>query len=214
MQYIVPLRRSNSAVNYNPLLQADFKKTNEFFIYQKRIIWYYQYENAKKKYITFLDERLRVDEEQDYLQRMKEEQEGYTREDYTQKLHKFGTLTIAHSSKLSQTAEQLYGIYKQRNEIEVMFDAYKNFLEADKTYMQNRFVLEGWLFVNFLAMIAYYKLFDRLRDAKLLHKYSPRDIIEIAKAIHQIRIRGTWHKAEITKKTKDIFKKIKIDRLT
>ncbi|GHU20343.1 hypothetical protein FACS189472_11520 [Alphaproteobacteria bacterium] len=63
-------------------------------------------------------------------------------------------------------------------------------------------------------MIAYYKLFDRLRDAKLLHKYSPRDIIEIDKAIHQIRIRGTWHKAEITKKTKDIFKKIKIDRLT
>ncbi|GHT98130.1 hypothetical protein FACS1894126_3280 [Alphaproteobacteria bacterium] len=63
-------------------------------------------------------------------------------------------------------------------------------------------------------MIAYYKLFDRLRGAKLLHKYSPRDIIEIAKAIHQIRIRGTWHKAEIAKKTKDIFKKIKIDRLT
>ncbi|GHT99410.1 hypothetical protein FACS1894126_5630 [Alphaproteobacteria bacterium] len=36
VQYIVPLRRSNSAVNYNPLLQADFKKNNEFFIYQKR----------------------------------------------------------------------------------------------------------------------------------------------------------------------------------
>jgi transposase len=123
-------------------------------------------------------------------------------------------MAIVHCSKLSQTAEQLYGIYKQRNEIEVMFDAYKNFLEADKTYMQNRFVLEGWLFVNFLAMIAYYKLFDRLREAKLLHKYSPKDIIEIAKAIHQIRIRGTWLRAEMTKKTKHIFKKIKIDRLT
>jgi transposase len=214
VQYIVPLRRSNSAVNYNPLLQADFKKTNEFFIYQKRIIWYYQYENAGKKYVTFLDERLRVEEEQDYLQRMQEKQEKYTKENYNQGLHKFGTLTIAYSATLTQSAEQLYGIYKQRNEIETMFDAYKNFLEADKTYMQNRFVLEGWLFVNFLAMIAYYKLFDRLRSAKLLYKYSPKDIIENAKAIYQVRIRGIWHRSEITKKVKEVFTKIKINRLT
>jgi transposase len=214
VQYIIPLRRSNSAVNYNPLLQADFKKTNEFFIYQKRIIWYYQYENAGKKYITFLDEKLRVEEEQDYLQRMQDGQEKYTRENYIQRLHTFGTLTIAYSPALHQSAEQLYCVYKQRNEIEIMFDAYKNFLAADKTYMQNRFVLEGWLFVNFLAMVAYHGLFDRLRNAELLSKYSPKDIIETAKTIYQIRIRGDWHRSEITTKMKKIFKKIKIDRLT
>ncbi|GHT97420.1 hypothetical protein FACS1894126_1430 [Alphaproteobacteria bacterium] len=53
---------------------------------------------------------------------------------------------------MGEIPEELYEIYKQRNEIETMFD--ENFLEADKTYMQNKFVLEGWLFVNFLAMIA------------------------------------------------------------
>jgi hypothetical protein len=36
--------------------------------------------------------------------------------------------------------------------------------------MQNRHVLEGWLFANFIAMIAYYKLFERLRKAELLKK--------------------------------------------
>ncbi|GHT99735.1 hypothetical protein FACS1894126_6020 [Alphaproteobacteria bacterium] len=49
----------------------------------------------------------------------------------------FGTLTLTYDTKIPKTPEELYEIYKQRNEIETMFDAYKNFLEADKTYMQN-----------------------------------------------------------------------------
>jgi CRISPR-associated Cas5-like protein len=53
----------------------------------------------------------------------------------------------------------------KRNEIETMFDSYKTFLGADLMYMQNRHVLEGWLFVNFLSMLGYYKLYDRLRKA-------------------------------------------------
>ncbi|GHT91583.1 hypothetical protein FACS1894122_04260 [Alphaproteobacteria bacterium] len=85
----------------------------------------------------------------------------------------------------------------------------KSFLEADKTYMQNRFVLEGWLFVNFLAMIAYYKLYDRLKNAKLLTKFSQKDIIEAAKATHQLKIHGVWHRSEMTKKFKESLKKLK-----
>jgi transposase len=154
--YIIPLRRNNLLIDYTPLLQTDFKRLNQHFFYQKRVIWYYTYTVDGRKYVTFLDEKLRLEEEQDYLQRLNEKQEGYDKEEYFAKLHKFGTLTIACSSE--QSAEQLYGIYKQRNEIEVMFDSYKNFLAADKMYMQNRFVLEGWLFVNFIAMLAYYTI--------------------------------------------------------
>jgi transposase len=214
LQYIIPLRRRNSIVNYTPLLQADFKKTNKYFVYQKRIIWYYEYENAGRKYTTFLDERLRVEEEQDYLQRIKTHPEKYSIDGYRQRLRTFGTLTLVHYTTSPQSAQQIYEAYKQRNEIDVMFDSYKNFLEADKTYMQNRFVLEGWLFVNFLAMIVYYKLYDRLKNAQMLTKFSPKDIIEIAKMTHQLRIRGVWHRSEMTKKNQDMFKKIKIDDLT
>ena len=42
---------------------------------------------------------------------------------------------------------------KQRGEIEVMFDSYKNYLDADVSYMQNRYVMEGWLFANFIAIL-------------------------------------------------------------
>ncbi|GHU45094.1 hypothetical protein FACS1894190_17090 [Spirochaetia bacterium] len=111
------------------------------------------------------------------------------------------------------SAGQLYEVYKQRNEIEVMFDSYKNFLKADVTYMQNRHVLEGWLFINFIAMVAYHKLFDRLRAANLLTKQSPKDIIELAKAIYKMRIRGEWHRSEIPARVLKIFEKIGIDYL-
>jgi len=43
-----------------------------------------------------------------------------------------------------------------------MFDRYKNFLDADVAYMQDRHVMEGWLFANFIVMIAYYKIYVRL----------------------------------------------------
>ena len=94
-----------------------------------------------------------------------------------------------------------------------MFDSYKYFLKADRMYMQNRMVLEGWLMANFLAMIAYYKLYQKLREAKQLSRYSPKDIIEISKSVSKIKINDRWHISETKKKTKDLFKKIEISYL-
>jgi hypothetical protein len=45
--------------------------------------------------------------------------------------------------------------------------------------------LEGWLAANFIAMLAYHKLYIRLKEAKKLGKYSPKDIIEMSKAIKE-----------------------------
>ena len=61
--------------------------------------------------------------------------------------------------------------------------------------------------------IAYYKLYVRLRQTKLLAKHSPKDIIEMSKAIYQMKIRGSWHRSEITGKIQKLFVKIGIDYL-
>jgi len=161
--------------------------------------------------------------------------EKYSKGKFDDKLHRFGTLTMIYKienredgnenkpqqSKRNSKKEKekileqiVYESYKQRNDIEVMFDSYKNYLEADVSYMQNRYVMEGWLFANFVAMIAYYKLYVRLRQAGLLSKHSPKDIIELSKAIGKVKIRGVWHLAEITEKTRKLFAKIGIDYLT
>jgi hypothetical protein len=38
--------------------------------------------------------------------------------------------------------------------------------------------MEGWLTANFIAMIAYHKLYIKLREIKKLKNFSPKDIIE------------------------------------
>ena len=83
-----------------------------------------------------------------------------------------GALTIEYKFKGQEnlSPQELFEANKQRNEVEIMFDGYKIFLHADRMYMQDRHVLEGWLFANFIAMIAYYKLYSRLKQAKLLIK--------------------------------------------
>ena len=216
LQYIIPLRRNNQLINFLPLKQANYKKEiGNYFIFQGRVIWFYQYEREGEKLVTFLDEKLKAEEEADYLIRIKTHPENYSEEKFFQKVESFGTLTLV--SKLTgnnnQTSQELYEAYKHRNDIEVMFDSYKNFLHADKMYMQDRYVLEGWLMANFIAMTAYYKLYSRLKQAKIISKYSPKDIIEISKSIYLMKIRGEWNRSEITTKSKQLFKKIGIDYL-
>jgi len=232
LSYIIPLHRNNSLIDFSPLQVSNFKKEIPYFIFQDRVVWYYSYEKGNYKLITFLDEMLRINEERDYLSRINTHPETNSKDGFDEKLHRFGTLTMVYSIKKptenktnkpkrkkknekEKSFEQtVYESYKQRNEVEVMFDSYKNYLDADVTYMQNRYVPEGWLFANFLAMIAYYKLYVRLRQAELLSNYSPKDIIELSKAIYQMKIRGSWHRSEITIKHQKLFAKIGIDYLT
>ena len=184
LQYIIPLHRNNKLIDFTPLMQANYKKEiKNYFSCQDRIIWYYTYEKEDKKFITFLDERLRVSEEADYLNRIKTHPEKYSEDGFYDKINSFGTLTMVYNIKKESSPLEIYQTYKQRNEIEVMFDSYKNYLDADVMYMQDRHVMEGWLFANFIAMIAYYKLFTRLKQARMLVNYSPKDMIEMAKAM-------------------------------
>jgi transposase len=171
--------------------------------------------------VTFLDEKLRGEERQSFfcnkeaqLAKQPLEEQDFE-EVFTARKHTFGTLTLTYDFEKSHTAQEIYEIYKQRNEIEVMFSVYKTFLKADKSYMQNRYVLEGWLFVNFIAMLAYFKLFDRLREEKLVKKMSPADVLHCAQGIYQNYNMWTkqWVRTEMTKKSRELFKKLRIDPL-
>ncbi len=213
LQYIIPLHRNNKLINYKPLQKTNFKHKLAYFIYQKRIIWHYDYKSEGENFITFLDESLRAKEEADYVARIGSMPETHSEEKFVQKLNGFGTLTFTYDIQSVKTPQEVYEAYKQRNEIEIIFDAYKNFLKADVMYMQDRYVLEGWLAANFIAMIAYHKLYIRLKDAKKLSKHSPKDIIELSKSIYKINMNNDWQISEITKKNADLFNKINIDYL-
>jgi transposase len=214
LHFIIPLRRDSALIDYTKLQRPNFKEESKsYFVHQGRIIWYYEYQVEDNTIVTYLDEDLKVREEKDYLLRCETHPDEYTEDAFFKKLPRFGSLTLIYYLPLKPTAKELYQTYKQRNEIEVMFDAYKNFLEADKTYMQNRYVLEGWLMANFLAMIAYYRLYALLKEADKLGKYSPKDIVELSKSIHKTKIGADWQVSETTAKTKALLNSLKIDYL-
>jgi hypothetical protein len=93
-------------------------------MWQGRVIWYYSYERNGKNLAAYLDERLRVEEEEeDYLGRIASHPEGHSEAGYRERLHRFGTLTLICHAGEPQSAQGLYEAYKQRNEIEMMFDS-------------------------------------------------------------------------------------------
>ena len=95
LHYIIPMQRTNSLIDFTPLLKFNFKKQlTGFFKYQERIIWYYAYQREGPQLVTFLDDKLKVKEETDYLLRVKSHPAQNTEDKFYEKLPRFGTLTL------------------------------------------------------------------------------------------------------------------------
>ena len=118
-----------------------------------------------------------------------------------------GTLSLLYEGA-GKSPKNLYTCYKIRNDIEVMFDTFKTFLHADRTYMQSEKALQGWMFINFLAVRAYYKLYKKLKDEDLLSRFSPSDIIHRVSVLKKIKINNQWHFNEISSKDISLYNKI------
>jgi transposase len=205
LKFIIPLKRDNAMIDYTKL----DKKTNGYFKYQERYIWYFECEIDKKQMFLFKDEKLQQQEQKDYLDRIVSLPEEYTIEKFKARLDIFGTIAILTNAP-NQNANQIYTTYKSRNSIEVMFDGYKNIIKADKTYMQNEDALEGYLFVSHIALQWYYIIYNMLKEHNQTSKYSVMDFATHLKEIKQVKINDSWHIEPIIKASQAILKKMKI----
>ena len=115
---------------------------------------------------------------------------------------------MTYPNLIGKTPLEIYALYKSRMEVETAFDAFKNTLEADRSYMQNDQALEGWMFLNYLALVAYWRILKLLVKKELLSKFSIRDVLMHLSHIKKIRINGQWHLAEVTEKTRKLLSKL------
>ena len=76
--------------------------------------------------------------------------------------------------------------------------------------MRSNEALEGWMFINHIALIFYYRLYKRLIQHNLLKKYSPKDILMHLNTIKRIKINDNWLIAEIPSKSKNILENLEI----
>jgi len=197
LQFILPLKRDNTLVDYTLLADNNFKTADSYFEHEKRIIWYQKFRVNSLSLFLFLDDALKLNEEKDYLRRIETHPEGYRLDEYHKKRNTFGTIALLTSFQ-KKAADDVYQTYKSRMTIEVLFDGMKNVLDADHTYMQNEQTLQGWMFVNHIALQWYQQLYIELKDKKLLKKISVNDYVQMLTDLKKIRINGTWHYNEIT----------------
>ena len=211
LSYILPLKRNSSYIDYTVLHPYDESRMDGYFKYKERYIWYKTKRiDEKKRVVLFMDESLKLSERKDYLDRIEKFPDEYNLKSYHENQIKMGTLATI-DNVVDSDAKSIYSTYKSRCEIEQLFDAFKNTLNADRTYMHSIESVQGWMFVNHLAISMYYKLHNLLKTNDMLEKIAVNDIIEHLQHINAVKINSKWHLQEISAKTNKLFSKIKIN---
>jgi len=207
LSYIIPMKRNSCLIDYTPTTTAGKSGFDGYFSFQERVIWYKKTDNRSDIAMwLYLDEELKLAEQKDYLQRVQNSRQGYSLETFHAKQHKFGTIALLSSLK-DTDACILFNYFKSRIAIETMFDTFKNILSADRTYMQGDTEMETWMFIHHLALVFYYRLYQRLMDKDLLKRYSPKDLLLYFSQVKKIKIQDQWRVAEIPKKVEALIKK-------
>lgn len=210
LKYIFPLKRNNSLIDYRPLREEGKEGFEGYFKFKKRFIWYYRSEVSDLPVWVFQDEHLRVKEEEDYLSRIETHpEEGWTIEGFKEKSTRFGTVALITNS-VDLSSERIFQYYKSRVQIEKMFDIFKNLLQADRTYMRTDRAMEAWMFINYLALIYYYKIYHLLIENDLLKQYSPLDVLFYLSKVRKVKVSAHWIDLEIPKQVRTLIEKLKI----
>ncbi|MEM3289964.1 MAG: hypothetical protein QW046_00345 [Candidatus Micrarchaeaceae archaeon] len=92
--------------------------------------------------------------------------------------------TIVVITDLNVSGEILYNMLKSRVDIEQAYDTSKNTLDADRSYIRDYSAMQGWMFVNFIAMLLHYTL----RKKDLLRKYTPKDVLDYLRRVNKFKI--------------------------
>ena len=210
LRYIIPMKRNSRLIDYTPTLTAGKANFDGYFSFEERVIWYKKTDHGNDTAMwLYLDEELKLAEQKDYLQRVQNNRQGYSLEVFHTKQHRFGTIALLSSLKDTH-ASILFNYFKSRSAIETMFDTFKNILSADRTYMQGDIEMETWMFIHHLALIFYYRLYQRLIDKDLLKKYSPKDLLLYFSQVKKIKVQDQWKVAEIPQKVGALIKKYDI----
>jgi len=205
LRFIIPLPRNSTLIDYARFKTIDKSKFDGYFTFNNRIIWF----KSNKNVTIYLNEELKLTEQNNYLKRIETHPEEYSIKEFHNKEHSFGTLALL-SNLDHVTPQKIFSQYKSRAAIEQLFDSFKNLLEADRSYMRDNQGLEGWMFINYIALCWYYKLYSLLLNANLLAKFSVADLLMRLSKITKIKLQDSWVFSEITSKSEKLLRNLDI----
>jgi len=198
--FILPLRRNFIDIDYDRRLDYTFS-------YRKRgIKWGRKRIGANFLYL-FEDVKLRAEEETTFIHLMNEKKR--TTEEYKEESQKFGKIAIL--SNRDEGGETIYLMWKDRENIEVAFDALKNELENDKTYLDDDDAVRGYFFISFISLYLYYKILNLLRKAKLVDKVSVNEVLLELSKVYEIHLGEKRKLSEIPNKVEKLAESLGVD---
>lgn len=234
--YVVSLRRNDPHLDYSCLERRDNSGMDVQFEYEGRPVWGkdlgpWGADHPERRVYLFYDPMLARQEEEDFA---KHNEAIMGTRKYMEKFAsaslRFGTIAMVSNRKGPDNGvadgrrkgkkgvkgathdvtvhETVYYSYKERGTDEDMIRTLKTVVEADKTYMQDEIALEGWMFINFLALLWLYLIRDHIEDHGMLKRYSPAHVCDTFSGVNVLRIGDDWKLAGITANDQRVLKKL------
>ena len=166
INYVVPLRKNSK------LMDTRWLRWRKPFTYRQRTIKWSRKKSELGQVYLFYDPQLRGEEETALLRKV--EQGMMTMEEFEEKKKVAGVIGLL--SNLDRSGEDMFDLYKGREDVEIAFDAMKNYLDADKTYMHTDEAVRGYFFVTLLALRIYFGVLRRLRERELTNRISVEEV--------------------------------------
>lgn len=198
--FLLPARRNSK------LYDIRIHLTGHFF-YRERLIRFGKRRVEGYFLYLFEDAVLRMEEEKTLYKRLDEE--TIDKERLGRGLKRAGRILLL--SDLDKDGGEVFMMYKQRGGVENQFDTYKNVLNADRMYLQDDESVFGHLFTSFLALYGYCTLEAALKEAGLLRKFSPLDLLEEFSKVYIVTDGELEVISEIPRKVAELDKLLGID---
>lgn len=198
ISYIMPVKRCDKRIDYASIDMSSMDGFDGFFSFQSRPIFYKTIQRASAAGAKGTDAKGEAEEPKpsetivlyfDQKMRGKEIMDSTCGKDggiddlKERKFRSMGTIALATTIKEEKTPKEIYEIYKERELIEDANDAYKNVMRKNASYLQNTNSYYGWLFINHITLLLYYRVYNKIKEKGMTSKYSVADVIEQAKRI-------------------------------
>ena len=195
LSFIVPLRR-------NSFLIPETAEFSGVFDYDGRPVKFWMPVDGV---FTFEDPILRMEEEKDYLERVRRRERSRKR--FIEDSVNFGKIHIL--SDLKENPEKIYRLYKQREYVEYAFNVFKKDLGADRPYLRDDHMLFSYLFLNMLALNLHFQILNMMD--RMDGKYSVRDVLLILSRIKIYDMGKQEILGEMPKKSRELVESLNID---
>jgi len=202
VKYILPLKRNSKMIDYEMKMGGSFTYEGRGIKWGKKSI-----EGGRYLYL-YEDVKLRGEEETTYISLIEEgkrEKEGLEEEG-----KRFGKISILTNE--DGKGDEIYKLYKQREMVEVAFDAMKNEMENDKTYLSDDDAVRGYFFIAFISLYLYFRVLEEIRKKGLTGKISVKELLfELSKVYLVNYSDGRKMLSEIPERVEKLAQTLELD---